>query len=133
MVPEIDESDWPIVRLTFGPSITFEEIDELARRLKGIHGRLGPMVTVTDISAMSATATTARHRQRIAQEADDLSRKGALLGEAVVIRNPIVRALFVGYNWLKTTSFPSRAFDDSASAAAWARTLLKADRIASKR
>ena len=125
MVPVIDETMWPIVTLTFGEFITLAEVGELARRLRAIRSRRGPMVTVNDINAMSVTGTTALHRRRIAEEADDLARTGALLGEAMVITNPLVRGLYLGYSWLKKVNYPSKAFGDAVSAKVWAHSLLR--------
>jgi hypothetical protein len=91
-------------------------------------------VTVADISALSVTATTALHRKRVAEEADKLARKGAFVGEAVIIRNPLVRVLYLGYTWLrKHADYPSQTFADWSTARDWARLLVKEDRVAAKR
>jgi hypothetical protein len=66
MVPAIDDSEWPIVRITYGETISLTEIAEFARRLDAIFTKRGAFVTVADISALSVTATTALHRQRVA-------------------------------------------------------------------
>jgi hypothetical protein len=134
VVPAIDESEWPIVRITYGETIGLNEIGEFARRLDAIFARRGPMVTVADISALSVSATTALHRKRVAEESDKLADKGAFLGEAVIIRNPVVRVLYLGYTWLKTRSdYPSQTFKDWSAAREWARLVVRADQIAAKR
>jgi hypothetical protein len=134
MVPAIDDSEWPIVRITYGETIGLDEIPEFARRLDTIFTKRGPFVTVADISALSVTATTALHRKRVAEEADKLASKGAFVGEAVIIRNPVVRVLYHGYTWLRTRDdYPSRTFADWSTAKDWALLLLKTDRIAAKR
>jgi hypothetical protein len=134
MVPAIDESEWPIVRITYGEVIALDEIGEFAGRLLAIFSKRGPMVTVADISALSVTATTALHRQRVAEESDKLAQKGAFLGEAVIIRNPVVRVLYHGYTWLKKRSdYPSQVFADSSSAKEWANLLVRADAISKRR
>lgn len=134
MVPAIDESEWPIVRITYGETLGLDEISEFGRRLDALFTRRGPMVTVADISALSVTTTTALHRKKVAEEADKLASKGAFVGEAVIIRNPLVRVLYHGYTWLKTRDdYPSETFKDWSTAREWARLLLKADRIAAKR
>src|SRR5208282_2450696 len=108
-----DDAEWSIVRITYGETLGLDEIPELGRRLDAIFARRGPMVTVADISALSLTATGALHRKRVAEEADKLASKGAFLGEAVIIRNPLVRVLYHGYTWLKTRSdYPSETFQD---------------------
>jgi hypothetical protein len=134
MVPAIDDSEWPIVRITYGETIGLDEIPEFARRLDAIFTKRGPFVTVADISALSVTATTALHRKRVAEEADKLARKGAFIGEAVIIRNPVVRVLYHGYTWLRTRDdHPTQTFAEWSTARDWARLLVRADRIAAKR
>ncbi|AKU93683.1 hypothetical protein AKJ09_00347 [Labilithrix luteola] len=59
----------------------------------------------------------------MAEGADRLCQRGALLGEAIVIRNPVVRFLYHGYTWAKTRDFPSKAFDDHRTACEWARSI----------
>jgi hypothetical protein len=54
MIPAIDDTEWPIVRITYGETIGLDEIPEFARRLGAIFTERGPFVTVADISAQSA-------------------------------------------------------------------------------
>jgi hypothetical protein len=127
MLPNVDDSSWPIVRITYGDVITFDEIAELAARLQGIFEKRGPMVMLIDVSALAASNVTALHRRRLAEGADTLAAQGALLGEAVIIPNPILRALYVGYTWAcKRKTFPSQSFFDAEAALAWAREQARA-------
>jgi hypothetical protein len=127
MIPAIDDTEWPIVRITYGETIGLNEIAEFAGRLDAIFTKRGPFVTVADISALNVTATTALHRKRVADEADKLASKGAFVGEAVIIRNPVVRVLYHGYTWLRTRDdYPRQTFADWSTARDWARLLLKA-------
>jgi hypothetical protein len=122
MLPRIDDTSWPIVTIDYGEVITFEEIAEVSTALERIFEKRGPFAILVDIGALSATATTALHRKRLAEESDRLSAMGAFLAEAVVVPNPVLRALYVGYTWAgKAKSYPSRAFHDSAAALVWAR------------
>jgi hypothetical protein len=100
----------------------FDEIQTLTVRLRGILKKRGPMVTVVDLSELNLTQFTALHRKRLAEEAEKLAGEGAFLGGAVIIRNPVLHALFVAYQWARGTNtpFPSKAFSDTASAVAWA-------------
>jgi hypothetical protein len=127
MVPTINDSEWPIVTITYGETIGLDEIPEFARRLDAIFTKRGAFVTVADISALNVTNTTALHRKRVAEQADKLAAKGAFIGEAVIIRNPAVRVLYHGYTWLRRRDdYPTKTFPDSSTARDWARVLLKA-------
>jgi hypothetical protein len=122
MLPRIDDSSWPIVAIAYGEVITFEEIAELSKALQRIFEKRGPIVMLVDIGAVSATATTALHRKRLAEESDRLAAMGAFLAEAVVVPNPVLRAIYVGYTWAgKRKTYPSQAFHDSTAALVWAR------------
>jgi hypothetical protein len=127
MLPHIDDSSWPIVAIDYGEVITFEEIAELSKVLQRIFEKRGPIVMLVNIGALSATATTALHRKRLAEESDRLAAMGAFLAEAVVVPSPVLRALYVAYTWAgKRKSYPSQAFHDYASAFAWAREQVRA-------
>ena len=122
MMPEIDESSWPIIKVTYPPIVTLEEIPVAASRLRQIFTTRGPMVTVSDISAVSVRAATPIIRKMVAEEADKLAAMGAFIAEATIIRNPIVRVLHVGHAWLRVrTNHPIAAFADWPPALAWAR------------
>jgi len=121
MLPRIDDSSWPIVAIDYGEVITFEEIAELSKALQRIFEKRGPIVMVVDIGAVSAKATTALHRKRLAEESDRLAAMGAFVAEAVIVPNPVLRAIYVGYTWAgKRKNYPSQAFHDSTTALAWA-------------
>jgi len=122
MLPRIDESTWPIVSIEYGEEITFDEIAQLGEALQRIFRKRGPMVTLADIGALSAAATTALHRKRIAEESDKLAAMGAFLAEAVIVPNPVLRAIYVGYTWARhRKGYPSQAFPSPAPALVWAR------------
>jgi hypothetical protein len=122
MTPNVDDSSWPIVRITYGAVITFDEIAELERRLQSIFQKRGPMVMLIDIGRLAITSPTPLHRKRLAEASDRLSAQGAFLAEAIFIPNPILRALYVGYTWARTRKdFPFASFTDAEAALAWAR------------
>jgi hypothetical protein len=122
MLPKVDDSSWPVVRITYGETISFDEITELERQLLGVFQKRGPLVMLIDISALAATSVTALHRKRLAEGADRLAGRGALLAEAVFIPNPVLRALYVGYTWARARkTFPSASFVHADAALAWAR------------
>jgi hypothetical protein len=123
MVPVIDESEWPVVKATYGAKLTLPDIEEFEARLLAIFVKRGPMVVVADITVLSLATTTALHRKKVAEGADRLAQRGALLGEAIIIGNPVVRVLYHGYTWLKTREFPSKAFESPRDAHAWAKAL----------
>jgi|HubBroStandDraft_1064217.scaffolds.fasta_scaffold15190_3 hypothetical protein len=122
MMPDIDDSSWPIVKVTYPPFVTAKEIPLAAARLRAIFAKRGPMVTVSDISAIDVKAATPVLRKMVAEEADRLARAGAFIAEATIIRNPLVRILHVGHAWLRVRKdHPTAAFSDWPSALQWAR------------
>jgi hypothetical protein len=126
-VPAIDDSDWPIVRITYAEVLTLDEVPLGAGMVDRIFETRGPMVLVSDVTALNLTAATPPLRRAIAIEADKLTDKGAILGEAVVVRTPAARLLFRAYLWLRTTqAYPIQIFEDQARAEQWARALLAA-------
>jgi hypothetical protein len=117
----IDDERWPIVRISFDDDVSFDDIAQIAKRVEQVHRSRGPMVLLSDTSALRPMAVTPLHRKALADAADDLSAKGAILAEAVIVPNDFLRALFTGYTWLrKQNSRPSRAFRDFVSAMTWA-------------
>jgi hypothetical protein len=133
VVPAVDDSSWPIVEITFPELVTLDDITIFEGLIERVFIRRGPMVTVADISALDLPSTTALHRKKIADAADDLGRRGALIGEAVVIRNHSVRLLYQGYLWARSNAgHPVQAFDAADKARDWARRLLKAQEISSR-
>lgn len=127
MLPSIDDTSWPIVTINYGEEITFDEIVELSQALERIFHRRGPLVMLVDIGALRAIAVTALHRKRLAEESDRLAAMGAFVAEAVIVPNPVLRAVYVGYTWAgKRKSYPSQPFRDSASALVWARQQVRA-------
>jgi hypothetical protein len=126
MLPEIDEAGWPIVKVIYPPVMTIEEIPVGAARLRKIFTTLGPMVTVSDISAIRVRTATPVMRKMVAEEANKLAAMGAFIAEATVIRNPVVRILHVGHAWLRArTNHPVAAFSDWPAALAWARACVE--------
>jgi hypothetical protein len=124
-VPVVDDSDWPIVRVTYGEELTLDEVPIGAGIVNRIFETRGPMVAIADISALSLTAITPLIRLAIANEVDKLTDKRAILGEAVIIRTRAARLIFRGYLWLKTThGYPIQVFEDPAQAEKWARAVL---------
>jgi hypothetical protein len=122
MIPNIDEALFPIVRIGYGSTLELDEISQFGAALLRIFQGRGPMVTVADISLLRPAQVSALHRKRVAEEADKLAERGAFIAEAVIIGNPIVRALYVGYTWArKKKTHPSEAFGDPITALAWAR------------
>jgi hypothetical protein len=122
MVPHVDDALWPIVKISYGATIELDEIPEFGMRLLRVFQGRGPFVTLADISELRPTQVTALHRKRIAEEADKLAARGAFIAEAVIIRNPLVRALYVGYQWARSgKSHPCETFADPLAALAWAR------------
>jgi hypothetical protein len=126
-IPAVDETDWPIVRITYAEELSLDDITAGAGIVHRIFETRGPMVAIADISALSLTATTPLIRRAVAIEVDKLAEKGAVLGEAVIIRTRAARLIFQGYLWLRTTdAYPIQVFDDHTKAEQWARTLLAA-------
>lgn len=129
MRPQVDDSAWPIVRITYGERLSLDEIAELALLLRQIFERRGPMITVSDLRRINPLEATALVRKQVAFEVDNLDEVGAFLAEAIVVPSPLLRALFAAYNFARRrSSFPSEAFEDVGSAMAWAERQAAASR-----
>lgn len=122
MMPRIDATRWPIVEIVFGDTITFDDITDFEAALLRILKEQGPMVVVSDISALKAGEVTALHRKKVAEMADRLGAQGGIIAEVVIIKSPLLRALYAGYSWArKRSDYPSEAIGDRTAAFVWAR------------
>jgi hypothetical protein len=92
MLPRIDDSRWPIVRNSPTATSSRSRRSQSSRSLQRIFETKGALAMVVDIGAVKATALTALHRKRLAEESDRLAAMGAFLAEAVIVPNPILRA-----------------------------------------
>jgi hypothetical protein len=118
----VEESGWPLVHIWFEGTITLEEVATLAETLHRVHKSHGPMVLVGDLGHLRAASVNALHRKAVADVADALARDGALVAEAVIAPQPVLRALFTGYTWLRSrTNHPQKVFAEPLGALAWAR------------
>jgi hypothetical protein len=124
-VPDVDDSEWPIVIVRFSEFTTLDEIPVFAGLLDQVFAKRGPMVTITDTSKIDAPGMTKVHRKMLALEIDKLRDKGAIVGTATIIRTPAVLRLYQSYLWLRnSTSYPMEIFYEEEKAKGWARSIL---------
>src|SRR5690606_24195724 len=118
----VNDSQWPVVRIDFLGNISFQDVEKLSKELRKVQLTRGAFVVLSDLTNLRAASATARLRQAIAEVADEFSGQGALLAEAVIVPNPILRALFTGYTWLRrNTQHDQKTFADFESALSWAQ------------
>lgn len=129
MVPSVDTSDFPIVRLIFGPTLTREDVCAHHRAMQALLRTRGPFIVISDINAVVTTQVSAAVRKEIARVADEIASEGGLIAELVVVNSSVVRVLFTIYALLRRVrSHPLRAFNSTADAYVYARALLEEQR-----
>jgi hypothetical protein len=119
----IDASRWPVVQITCAAHVGLSSIRRMARSLDELHRMRGAMLLVCDIDGLKPSVVTPLLRKELAEEADKLAERGAFLAEAIVVRDPILRALYRAYTWVRQKcDYPTEVFTDTESARRWLRT-----------
>jgi hypothetical protein len=119
----LEATEWPVVQLTYPAEVTSGDVARLARRLNELFKQQGAMAIVAHIDHMKAASITPMLRGLIAEEADKLAEQGALLAEAVVVRDPVLRGLHRAYTWARRRQdYPAETFANLRPATEWART-----------
>ncbi len=122
----IVDHSWPLVSVRWPKeAIAPDALDRLFAATDGWLARREPFAMLTD--GRDAAAPTALVRKRLAENAkqneDALARY--LAASAVVVGNPVVRAMITAVNWLAPPRYPVKVFTDVADAEAWARGALE--------
>ncbi|MEK7706170.1 MAG: STAS/SEC14 domain-containing protein [Myxococcota bacterium] len=123
-LPHIDESHWPLVRVSWSGQVTIEEIDEHFAAMEAIARRdqlFGVVVNMRDVGWQSTT-----QRQRGVEQLRRVAVAGRdnVVGVAHVVRGPLARAMLTAVYWASQPAFPIKVFAELEPACAWACELL---------
>ncbi|MFH1810686.1 MAG: hypothetical protein ABIJ09_18230 [Pseudomonadota bacterium] len=123
---DIDDTGFPLVRISYPAQASLEEIEAYGTRLERVLCR-GRQATVVDVRAVSVLQSGAEQRRYLAQQVDAATTRhpDTLVAEAVVLNSKILSAAYTAFNWLRADStYPSRAFSTVEAAEGWARAQL---------
>jgi DNA-binding NarL/FixJ family response regulator len=96
MMPIMDISDFPIVRLRFGAAFQVEDVDPHAERVEALFFERGPMLFISDLTLIEFSKVPVAARKRLAEHADRLAAAGAFMAEFVIVNNTVAQGLFNG-------------------------------------
>ncbi|MCB9610135.1 MAG: hypothetical protein H6716_26345 [Polyangiaceae bacterium] len=125
-VPEFDESEWPILRVTFDVSISPTEVDAYLARCSELLSRRERMGLLID--ARRADVPDAKTRARFV-EFFDVQRprtRRYIAGMSVVLRTAMGRGVVTAVTWMESPSFPVKSFEHASEARLWLKDLLGA-------
>ncbi|MBX3185267.1 MAG: hypothetical protein KIT72_08320 [Polyangiaceae bacterium] len=121
-----DTSDWPIVYVTW-PSRPIDD-DDVELFLKESLEELERGTHVSIHLSEGGSGLRAKQRRRVAEwmlEHHELIGQ-RILGAAVVVRNPVLRAMVTAVNWMAPPPYPQHLFAEQHEARAWVEGQLTA-------
>lgn len=125
-VVRIDESGWPVVRITYPPVMGPRSIPEYVEALEAFGRRGEPYWSLVDIRMMEITKIKPSDRKELAEAVDDLNRRfpGVVQCEAVVHDSPVVRMMHTAHLWMRRElPYPSKIFPTEGEALLWIEEL----------
>jgi hypothetical protein len=120
----IDDSGFPIVRVTFTGSVSNEEFDEYLAGMSRMIGRRQPNVTILDARHSARTPAVQRKKQAdwIKQHEAELRRYSC--GTAFVITSALIRGVLTAILWLQPMPQAHTVVGSLDEAERWARAQL---------
>jgi hypothetical protein len=122
---QIDDSKWPVIFARWPAPLTDAQLDEFYRRMDGwlLRGeQFGLLLDTT-----GAFGLTREQRERFIEY---MKKNTGLLErylvQAIVIDNPILRALYYGISWAYPMPFASKSFGEAEAAREWLVGTLRA-------
>ncbi len=118
----IDETDWPIVRITFPRTLGPRSIPDYVERLEALGRRGIPYWALIDMRTIEITKIKPSQRTELAEAVDELTRRfpGIVCCEAVIHDSPVVRMMHTAHLWLrKQMPHPGKIFPTEEAARAW--------------
>ena len=119
---EIDEAEWPVVRITYPKTLGPDSIPNYVARLEALGRRGMAYWAIVDMRRMEVTKIKPSHRTDLAAAGDDLNRRfpDIVRCEAVIHESPVVRMMHTAHLWVrKELPYPSKIFASEADARAW--------------
>jgi len=126
--PTVDDSQWPIIRMTFDGPCTDEDtrwfLDETERCQK----RPGSYVLLIDARRAVRPPATQRQMMSEATRNQTAADQRRLIGRATIIDNALIRGALTALDWVVPPKHPMRVFATEAEALPWLNGLLAAHR-----
>lgn len=120
----IDESTWPLVRITYPQAATLDDTRAYVADLAILFDRGQSFCTIVDLRPLGQIANDAKLRAVVAEAITELTTRypHRLVAEAVIIDSLLVRGAYIAYNWVRPKKlYLSQAFASIAEAEAWTR------------
>ncbi len=121
----LDQSDMPLIRLTYPPNATDEEISDFYNQLiRWYHTVDSGVAWVIDCS--SVKRATPRQRKIISESEKQMVSQTAQynVGTAIIISNSLVRGFVTAVYWISGPKYPYKFFSDIEEATHWANQKL---------
>lgn len=113
MLPDVDISAFPIVAITFGATLSHEDIEQHYLNTLRLIQERGGFIGLVDTRQLTLQAFRAPFRRHLARRADELAKMGAIIAEIVVVSSSVARPIFLIYAYSRRSrSYPIRCFDD---------------------
>jgi hypothetical protein len=124
MPASYDDSQWPKVEVRWTGVVTDGELTDFLQRMDVWLRRSVPFSLLLD--SRGAWGLDSAQRKRVVEAMHESSAQtGALLVQAVVLDNPIQRALYFAVLWAFPMPFPSKTFGDVEAARLWLEVQLR--------
>ena len=119
---EVDERDWPIVRIVFPARLGPQTLPRYIAQLESLARRQIPYWALVDVCQLQFAKVKPSHRTELADAADGLIRRypGIVRCEAVFSDSAAVRMMHTAHVWLRRElPYPSRIFASEREALDW--------------
>lgn len=124
----VDESQWPLVVVTFPPSITIEGYRALFQQYVAMSRRGDKIGYLIDMRKFNPLTAPAAHRKAAADtfaENRDVLVK-ATVCEARVVGNSLTSGVLTAFDWLTGQKWPCANFTSMTEAERWVSARLRA-------
>jgi hypothetical protein len=123
-VPVFDDAAWPILQITYAPTMSAYEAEIYYARIASYLARGERFAVLMD--ARPASVPSAVERARIAQFMEETAPRSShqVSGLALVVDTFLGRGVLTAVQWLTQPPFPIRAFGGVPEALEWLRASL---------
>ncbi|MEK7704101.1 MAG: hypothetical protein AAB426_04015 [Myxococcota bacterium] len=125
-VPNLDESSWPLVRVSWTGEVSADDIDAHFAAMKTLAQRgqrFGLVMSVVDLEY-----PTAALRKRVAEHLKVMGAqaKDVVVCNAHVVSSAAMRGILTAIYWVSPPPFLTKVFTDPAEAERWVQAQLRA-------
>lgn len=122
---EFDDTQWPLVIVTFEGVSTEPEFDDYLRRMSGYLARKETIATVLDATRAGPTPPTQRRKQAEWMRENEAVLRRQSAGTAFVISSAVVRGVLTAILWLQPIPQEHVVVATRAEGIRWAREQLR--------